>query len=132
MIQHPVEVLSGSVVPCMARVSELVSVAMEWARRGNGLGWLTAIHEVHELRFDPAADDLRVFGEALKPLRMFRELALKFSDRQIGLPGFTPAPIPVVLQTWEQHGQDPVHFQVLEVDVAELGQSELPILAFDA
>jgi hypothetical protein len=34
------------------------------------LGWLTTIHEVHKLGLDPAADELWVFGETLKPLRV--------------------------------------------------------------
>ena len=127
VVEHPVDLLGGAVIPRVPGVAELVRVAVQRSRRGQGLIRLAPIHHVHEIRLDPALDDVGMLVEADEAARVLGVLVSKVVDGE-----FVPArgasrPVAFEPQPGEQHGQHPVHVDRLEVDVRELVQAKLPV-----
>ena len=73
-VEHLVEVLRGAVVAGVLRVAEAVGEAVQRARGGDRLVRLPPVHDVEQVRLDPAREDLAVGLEAGEPLRVLEEL----------------------------------------------------------
>src|SRR6185369_2426816 len=69
--QHPVDMLSCTVVPSVFCVPELIGVAMQGPGGCYSLICPSPVHHIHEIGFDPTLDYLRRAVESRKPLRMF-------------------------------------------------------------
>ena len=129
MVEHPVELLGRAVVAGVARIPELVRVAVERPRRGERLVRLPPVHQIHQIRFDPALDDVRVLAETREQARVLRILAGEVLHRQVVSAGRPARAVAVESEPRKQHGQHPIHVERLEVDVGELLEAKLPVAA---
>ena len=131
VVQHPVELLGRAVVAGVARVAELVGVAVQGPRRRQRLVRPAPIHHIHQVRFDPALDHVRVLAETREQARVLRVLPGEVADRQVVFAGRPARAVAVEPQPRKQHRQHPVHVQRLEVDVRQLLEAELPVAALE-
>ena len=127
VVEHPVELLGRAVVAGVSRVAELVGVAVQRARRRQGLVRPAAVHHVHQIGLDPALDQVGVGVEAHECARIPGVLAGEVADREFVPAGRTARAVPAEPQPGEQHGQHAVHVERLEVDVAEFRQAKLAV-----
>jgi hypothetical protein len=67
-VEHLVEVLRRPVVAGVLRIAEAVGEAVQRTRRRQRLVRLPSVHEVEQVRLDPAADDVGVVLKLREPL----------------------------------------------------------------
>src|SRR5690554_5192331 len=78
------------------------------------------------MRLYPALEDVPVILEAREPLRVLEELLDEAFDRELYLAPQTTRE-PVVCESREEGSHHTVHLEMLEIEVADLWEAELPI-----
>jgi hypothetical protein len=124
--QYLVYLLGGAIVARVLRIAEAIGKTVERPGSGDSFIALAPIHNVHQVGLNPPFDDLPMQPETLELVRVFHDLVDEVLDRQFPLLPET-ARKSVVRDPLKETEKDSVHLDVLEINVADLGQPELAV-----
>ncbi len=84
------------------------------------------VDDIHEVGFDPALDNIPVLAETDETVAVLDDFIDELAYRQFPL---VPehAGITAVFEALEQPGQNPIHLDVFEIEIGDLGQAEFAV-----
>ena len=117
-------VLGCAVIATMRGIAEAIRVTVERARGGDRLlARLAAVHEIEQMRFEPATGDVGILVEILEAGGLREEVRRKGVNGVVLLE--QAAVLALVVDAGEEQRQDAVHLQRLEIQEADLGQAKM-------
>ena len=111
------------------RIAKAIGIAMQRSRPCHGGVFLTSVHDVHQVGFHPAFHHVPVLREAQELVTGIQDVINELVHRQLALVAEN-ARIASMLKSLEQAREHPIHLDGLEVEIADLRESEL--LSFSA
>jgi len=100
---------------------------MQRSRPCHGGVFLASVHDVHQVGFHPAFHHVPVLREAQELVAGIQDVINELVYGQLALVAENTRIAPM-LQSLEQAREHPIHLDGLEVEIADLRESELPVL----
>ena len=127
VMQHLIEMLCSPVVTRVLRITKAIGVAVQraWPRHSRVL--LAAVHDVHQMRFHPTLYYVSMLCEAQELVAGIEDVIDELVHSQFSFVAEN-ARVAAMLQALEQTREHPIHFNRLEVEIADFREPELPVL----
>src|SRR5215831_20605942 len=123
MREHFVEMFISTIRTRVFGVTKPVRKSVQWARGRNGLVRLAAIHDIHEMGFDPALGDVAMLLKICKPFWMLDKFVHEVFDSELNI-AQDAARVTVMPYTGQKRGEYPVHLEQFEIEVTDAGMSK--------